>query len=225
MKIIDASGPIYNGMWSYGEPFPEFKLIELKSPEWVDFTAYSQSFEGFCMLTGTYIDGPAHALGPKKSYPMHKVTIEKLFDIGAYVLKFNLDKLAKERNKPYIALKDIKKAEKENIPDGASIILATGWGQHWEKSDFLTHNWFLKKDAVEYLVSKKPFILAGDTPSYDNVENEQGIWELIYSSNILVVAPLVNIEKINKYKVKLYVCPLNILNTTGLPCRVVIKEE
>ena len=30
-QLIDASGPIYEGMWSYGPPFPEFKLIELET--------------------------------------------------------------------------------------------------------------------------------------------------------------------------------------------------
>lgn len=225
MRIINCSGPIYEGMWTYGEPFPEFKLVELENPEWVDFTAYSQAFEGFCMLTGSYIDGPAHALGLKKAEPMHKIPIEKLFDVDAYVLKFDLNNLVKEGNRPYVTLEDIKKAEKEKIPNGSNIIFATGWGSHWSKPDFLTHDWFMKKDAVEYIVNKKPFILAMDTPSIDNVDNEQGIWDLIYTNNIYLVGPLVNTEKITKYKVKLYVCPLNILNTTGLPCRVIIKEE
>jgi len=225
MKLIDASGPIYEGMWSYGPPFPEFKLVELENPDWVDFQAYSQAFEGFCMLTGTYIDGPAHALGLKKAEPMHKLPIEKLFDIDAYVLKFDLKKLTREGNRPFITLEDIKSAEKEKIPENSNIIFATGWGSHWDKPDFLTHDWFMRKDAVEYIVSKKPFILAMDTPSIDNVDNEQGIWDLIYTNGIYIVAPLVNLEKISKYKVKLYICPLNILNTTGLPCRVIIKEE
>ena len=35
MKLIDLSGPIYTGMWSYGDPFPEFKLVDIKEPEWV----------------------------------------------------------------------------------------------------------------------------------------------------------------------------------------------
>ena len=226
MKIIDASGPIYEGMWSYDDPFPEFRLVDIKEPDWVKgFSPKSQAFEGFCMLTGSYIDGPAHALGLKKSYPMHEIRIEKLFDIDAYVLKFNLDKLGKEGNKPYITLDDINKAEKENIPESASIIIATGWGNHWGKPDFLTHDWYFKKDALEYLVRKKPFLLAMDTPSMDNIDNEQGLWSLFYSNDILLVAPLINVEQITKYKVKLYVCPLNILNTTGLPCRVIIKEK
>ncbi|MBN2073533.1 MAG: cyclase family protein [Actinobacteria bacterium] len=225
MKIIDASGPIYEGMWSYGPPFPEFKLVEIESPEWVDFTAYSQAFEGFCMLTGTYISGPGHALGLKKAEPMHKTPLEKLFDVDAYVLKFNLYELEKEGNRPYITLKDIKNAEKEKIPDGSNIVIATGWGNHWSEPDFLTHDWFMKKDAVKYIVDKDPFILAMDTPSIDNIDNEQGIWSIVFSGNIHLVAPLVNLDKITKYRVKLYICPLNILNTAGLPCRVIIKEE
>ena len=75
------------------------------------------------------------------------------------------------------------------------------------------------------MIRKKPIILAGDTPYFDNLDNEQGIWDLIYDNDILIVAPLINIEKITKFKVKLYICPLNVLNTSGLPCRVIVKEE
>ena len=224
MKIIDSSGPLFNGMWSYGPPYPEFESVELKNPEWVDFKAYSEEFKGMSSATGTYIDGPSHALGLEKSYPINDVPIEKLFGINAYVLKFNLEKLTKSGNRPVVSLKDIKDAGAEEIPKNSAIIFSTGWGQHWDKPDFLTHNWFFKKESVEYLVEKTPFLLAGDTPSFDDIENKQGIWELIFSNNILLVGPLINIEQITKFKVKLYVCPLKILNTTGLPCRVIIVE-
>ena len=226
MKIIDASGPIYDGMWTYGDPFPSFRLVEIKEPDWVKgFHPKSQAFEGLSMLTGTYIDGPPHAYGIEETYPMHEVPLEKIFDVDAYILKFGLDKLGKEGNRPYITEKDVKEAELEKIPIGSNIIFSTGWGQHWDKSDFLTHSWFFKKDAIEYLINKKPYILAGDTLYFDNVDNEQGIWELIYGNDILVVAPLINTENVTKFKVKLYICPLNILNTSGLPCRIIIKEE
>jgi len=225
MKIIDTSGPIYEGMWSYGPPFPSFKLKELKNPDWIEFNAHSQAFEGFCILTGSYIDGKPHAVGVENSYPMHSIPLEKLFEVDAFVLQFSLDKLDKEGKRPYITVENIKEAELEKIPIGSNIILSTGWGQHWDKSDFLTHNWFIKKDAIEYLINKKPYILAGDSPYFDNVDNEQGIWDLIYGNDILVVAPLINTENITKFKVKLFICPLNILNTSGLPCRIIIKEE
>lgn len=77
MRIIDTSGPIHEGMWLYGPPFPDFKLVELERLDWVEFTAYSQKIEGFPILTGTYIDGPAHALGLDKADPI-KIPLEKL---------------------------------------------------------------------------------------------------------------------------------------------------
>lgn len=224
MKLIDASGPIYEGMWSYGPPYPKFRLKELKHPDWLEFSAYSQGFEGFCMVTGTYIDGPAHALGLDQAPPIHEIGLDKLFGVDAYVLKFDLYKLKKEGNRPCISLQDIKKAEKESIPKGSNIIFATGWGKHWDQPDYLTNCWFLKKDAASYIVGKKPFLLALDTPSIDNVDNEQGLWPLLFNNHIYLVAPLVNIENIENFKVKLYVCPLKILYTTGLPCRVIIED-
>ena len=226
MEFIDASGPIYKGMWYYGEPFPQFNLIELNEPGWVEgFHPRQQAFQGFHMLKGSYISCPAHAFGIEKTYAAHEVPLEKLFDVDAYVLNFDLNHLSKEGNRPYISLKDIKEAEKEEIPVGAPILVGTGWGQHWDKPDFLTHAWFFKKDAIEYIVTKKPFILGGDTPYFDNIENEQENWNLLFGNDIILLAPLINLEKVSKFKVKLYVAPLNILHTYGLPCRVIIKVE
>lgn len=229
MKIIDASGPIYNGMWSYGYPFPDFKLIDLKEPDWVEgFRPKSNAFEGFSMLTGTYFDGPPHAYGVDKTYPMNDIPLDKIFGVEAFVFKFNLEKLSKEGDRPVVNLNDVKKAEEKiqnNIYERAILIFATGWGSQWEKSNFLTNSWFFEKDAIEYIVNKKPFIMAMDTAYADCPENERGNWQLIYGNDISIVAPLVNLEKISKSRVKIYICPLKILNTSGLPCRVIISEE
>jgi len=226
MKLIDLSGPIYTGMWTYGDPFPEFKLIDLKEPEWVkEFSPKSQMFEGFSMLTGNYIDGPAHAFGFEKAKPMHMLPLNKIFGVDAYVLKFDYTKLPKEGNRPYITLQMIKAAEKEPIPKKAPIIIGTGWGKHWSEADFLSGAWFLKKDACEYLSRKKPILIGFDTAYADNIDNEQGLWNILYGAGINLLAPLVNVEKIKKYKVKLFVAPLNILNTTGLPVRTIVIED
>lgn len=225
MGLIDLSGPIYTGMWSYGDPFPEFKLVDIKEPGWVKtFTPKSQAFEGFCMLTGNYMDGPAHAFGLEKEKPMYEIPLEKIFGVDAYVYQFDLEKMPKEGKRPYITMELVKKAEKEPVPDGAPIILSTGWGSHWSESDFMTDAWFLKKDVAEYFARKRPILLGFDSPYADNLENEQGNWLIIYGAGITMLAPLVNTEKIKKFKVKLYVAPLNILNTTGLPVRTIVEE-
>ncbi len=226
MKLIDLSGPIYTGMWTYGPPFPEYELVDIKEPDWVEsFSPKSQAFKGFYMLTGSYIDGPSHAYGLEKEKPMHELPLEKIFGVDAYVYKFPLEKLPKEGKRPYITMEHVKEAEKEPVPDGAPIILATGWGSHWDKEDYLPNAWFLRKEVAEYFASKRPIMLGGDTPYSDNLENEQGNWLILYGAGINLLGPLVNTEKITKFKVKLYVAPLNILNTTGLPVRIVAAEE
>jgi len=229
MKIIDASGPIYDGMWSYGDPFPNFKLIDLKEPDWVEgFHPKSNAFEGFSMLTGSYIDGPAHAFGIEKTYPMSDIPMEKLFGVDAYIYKLDLSRLKKEGKRPVVDLSAVKEAEKrieKDIPERSILVFSTGWGSHWDKDDFLTDAWFMEKDAVDYLVNKKPFIMALDTAYIDCLDNERGSWNLIYGNDITLVAPLVNLEKISSPIAKIYICPLNILNTTGLPCRVIFTEE
>ena len=223
MSIIDASGPIYKGMWSYGEPFPQFRLKELGKPEWIEkFHPRQQAFEGFHMLTGSYISCPAHAFGIEETYAAHEVPLERLFNVDAYVFNLDLNTLGREGNRPYIALENIRETGVEDIPEGVPVLFGTGWGTHWQKQDFLSHAWFFRRDAVEYLVEKKPFMLGGDTPYFDNIENEQGNWELICGNNIIILAPLVNLEKIQVQKVRLFVAPLNILHTYGLPCRVLI---
>ena len=225
MKIIDVSGRIYEGMWGYGPPFTDFKLVDIELPDWVDYRSYSQAFEGFHMLTGTYMVMPSHGLGLDSSYAVHDIDIASLYNIDAYVLKFDLEKLKKEGLNPYVSFDDIKAAEKNEIPQKAAIIFATGWGSHWGKPDFLNNYWFLKKDAYEYILSKKPFLIGLDSPSMDNLNNQQGLSRTFYSHNIILVAPLVNLEQVKDFKVKLSVCPLNVMNTTGAPCRVIITED
>jgi kynurenine formamidase len=226
MKLIDLSGPIYTGMWSYGDPYPDFQLVDMKEPDWVkEFSPKSQMFKGFSMLTGNYIDGPAHAFGLEKEKPMHMLPLEKIFGVEAYVLNFDIKKMPKEGNKPFLTLEMLRAYEKEPIPEGAPIILGTGWGAHWSEPDFLTGAWFLKKDACEYLAKKKPVLLGFDTASADNIDNEQGNWNILFGAGITFLAPLVNVEKIKKYKVRLFVAPLNILNTTGLPVRTLASQE
>ena len=65
MNIIDLSGPLYPGMWSYnvlpdmGVPLPEFALAKLT-------TVSEQGYESFRFdlgsLTGTYLETGAHML-------------------------------------------------------------------------------------------------------------------------------------------------------------------
>lgn len=220
MKIIDISGPIFNGMWSYGKPYPEFNHTKDK----IDYCGDKYSIdilEGMHGQTGTYLE----ICCLKQSSSLSNILLEKLFMIDAYVLKIPHDELGEKDNKSYITLKDIKEAEKDIIPEGSAILVGTGYGKNWNKSKYLESGWFYKKDAFEYLLDKKPFILGGDSWDWENPLNPEDIIEKLYESGILCLAPCVNLEKIDNFKVKLTILPLKLLNSRTSPVRAVIIEN
>ena len=227
MRVIDISGPIYSGMWNYSEPLGsllgEFKLSSVK----FEFSGEEYSvdvFNGMKAQTGTYIESPGQYLEDNK-YTVSDVPVQKLFMIDAYVLKIPYEKLGKKDGKRFITLEDIKSAEKENIPEGSAILVGTGYGKYWNRKDFFEKSWFFKAEAMEYIISKKPFLLGADSAEWENPKNPEGIFKKFFPANILILASCINLEKVNKFKVKLSVLPLNVLNSYISPVRAVVVEK
>ena len=163
MKVIDISGSIYTGMWSYADYYPDFKLSSVDF-EYGGETYSVDVFEGMHAQTGTYIESPDVFTASGKSGGVNDVVpIEKLFMIDAYVLQIPSKGLPTRDGKPYLSLDDITKAEKEPIPEGAAILVSTGYGRYWDKKDYVAKAWYFKKDALYYLIDKKPFLVGGDS--------------------------------------------------------------
>lgn len=225
MKVIDISGTIYTGMWSYADYYPDFKLSAVE----FEFGGDNYSvdvFEGMHAQTGTYLESPQiFTEGGKKGGLNDLVHPEKLFHIDAYVLKIEHESLGIKDGRPFISLDDIKGAQKEEIPQGKAILVGTGYGAMWERDDYIEKAWFFKKDALYYLIDKKPFLLGGDSPVWENEKNPEGGFGRFYKAGILLLAPCVNLEKIGGYRVKLTALPLKILKAGVCPVRAVVVEE
>jgi arylformamidase len=225
MKVIDISGPIYTGMWSYADYYPDFKLSAVEFEFGGD--KYSVDvFEGMHAQTGTYIESPGIFTGGGKKRGLNDlVPPDKLFNIDACVLKIPHESLSIKDGRPFISLGDIKKVEEEKIPEGAAILVGTGYGKNWEKPDYIQRSWFFKKDALYYLIDKKPFLIGGDSPVWENEKNPEGAFERFYKAGILLLAPCVNLEKVSSFRVKLTALPLKILKAGVCPVRAVVVEE
>jgi len=227
VRVIDISGPIYTGMWNYSEPLGsllgEFKLSSVKF-KFSGEEYFIDVFNGMKAQTGTHIESPGRYLEDNK-YTISDIPIQKLFMIDAYVLKIPYEKLGKKDGKRFITLKDIKSAEKENIPEGSAVLVGTGYGKYWNRKDFFGKSWFFKAEAMEYIISKKPFLLGTDSAEWENPKNPEGIFKKFFPANILILASCINLEKVNKFKVKLSVLPFNVLNSYISPVRAVVVEE
>ena len=226
MKVIDITGTMYNGMWYFGDPWPRFHFkSRYHELEAVGITALIEDFEGMGGHTGLHIETPATGIGYDKSYPLIDVLIEKLVYVDAYVLQIPHENLPIKDGKPFITLQDIKKAEKEEIPEGAVILIGTGYGKNWDSPDYLTKSWFIKREAMYYIIDKKPLLLGVDATDFENWANPEQFFERFFNSNILLMAPCIHLEKVKKFRVKFIALPLKIKGAAICPTRAVLIEE
>ena len=219
MKIIDITGRIHDGMWSYGFPFPDYKMSALPQPEWVETKVYCEIFEGLNSQTGTYLETPAHLLGYEKSYPLSEIPVEKLYEMPAIILNVECEECEK---RPPITEAMLEAAAKTvDISDVrlGALIVSTGWGRHWDSGDYLTLG------AMRWLIDRKPFILASDTPRWENLDEPQGFFPEFYAADILMLAPLVNTENASKTNALLTVLPMAVDGSCCVPCRALLIER
>lgn len=215
MEILDITGEIYTGMWNYSFPFPNVTVKPLPKVEWVPYSVYAEIFEGMHSQTGTYLETPAHLLGDK-SYPLIDVSLDRTVNIPASVLKVG----ALKKSEP-ITAEMIKEAEKSApVNEGDAVLVCTEWSRKWYDDDYLTGPYFTY-DAMKYLISKKPSILASDFPRWDNPNKPQGFWQDFYNADILMLDPVVNLEKAPD-RASLTVLPIKVEKTCCAPCRAIL---
>lgn len=220
-RIIDITGEIHTGMWSYGFPYPEVTVRPMTKVDWVEYNTHAEVIEGFNSQCGTYLETPAHYLGDK-SYPLIDVPVSKLLDVPTVII--DLGDLSKARTAITREMVENNPAAKYITP-GCVILLCAHWGKKWDDADYLSMSPYITLEAMQYLVDQKPFIMGSDFPTWDNVQNTQGFWDVFYNSDILMLAPCVNLEEVGAPTAKLTVLPLKVEKTCCIPCRAILKAE
>lgn len=225
MQVIDLTGQIKTGMWSYEPPFPPFTLRPLPEVPWVKGRVYCEIFEGLNSQTGTYLETPAHYFGNDNCYLLADVPVEKLVQIPCRVLMLPEAAFSGPERTP-VTLDMVLDAAKDNLPQpGEAILVGTGWGQHWDKPDYLSRSPYFSREAMDWLISRKPFLLGSDLPRWESFEHPQGIFDPFYKADILMLAPCVNLEKAGNGLFQLTALPLHIPGTSCAPCRAVLYKN
>lgn len=219
-KIIDITGEIYTGMWSYGSPFPQVSVKPLAEVDWVKYKIYAEVFEGLNSQSGTYLETPAHLLGDE-SYPLIDVAVDRLVDIPAVIL--NVGDLSGGGAITRQMLEASPAAEL--ISKGCAVLLCADYGKKWKDADYLTSSPYITYDAMQWLISKQPFLIGSDFPRWDNLSKPQGFWQEFYRADILMLAPCVNLENAEKQTARLTVLPIKVEKTCCAPCRAILKID
>jgi arylformamidase len=215
LRVTDVTGPMYDGMWSYGPPYPDVVVEEIPQPEFIQYPTYSWRFE-LGAQSGTYLETSLHLFrdGP----PLADIAAEELFMRDAVILR-----VAAQANQR-IEAADLLACETK-IGPGEAVIVATGWDSHWHESDFVSDCPFFSYEAMRWILDQEPFLFAGDMPRFDSWEEPQGFFQEFFEQGVLLLAPLVNLGEVRANRVKLVALPLKIEQTCAAPCRVLVVED
>ncbi|MCI8417395.1 MAG: cyclase family protein [Lachnospiraceae bacterium] len=226
-KIIDITGAIDNGMWNYGDPFPEVNIKPLPPIAWLDGkTVGAEIFEGVHSQTGTYLETPAHNYGNENSYLLSDVPAEKTYEVPCVVLNLGMFDMDLEKGRHGITVEELEACRNAScIKEGDAILVGTGWGRYWFDPHNLDGAPYFTKAAMDWLISKKPFILGADTARWDNLETPQNFFEDFYAADILMAGPFVNLEQCTADRCLLTVLAANFMHTSCAPARAIIIEE
>ena len=222
MKLIEISGLIEEGMWSYGEAFTGrekeiFDGPKIKEMANVEENGFSAHRIDMSILTGTYLETPAHLIS--NTFTIDEVPLNDLF-LDATILK--ISKNARE----HIELDDLKRKNIE-IKEGGALVIFTGYFKRWNTKDFFLDSPHFTPEAMDYIIEKKIKILAGDMPCYDDArdtEDSKNLPQLtkLYRNNIMALAPIVNGDKVKEGYAKLIVLPLRVKGWSASPARAIL---
>ena len=217
MRIIDITGTIENGMWTYGPPWPDTRVERIPQPQWVpwEINAWQFTFAGQC---GTYLQTGLHFRNEDPA--LIDIPIETLVNRDAVVLRIP----GKENATDTISAADLE-ACGADIRAGDAIIVSVGRDNKWNHADYVSGSPYYLKEGMDWLLDHKPFLIAGDWPKWENVEQPQNVFDRFFADGVLLLAPVVNLGAVSKERVKLTVLPIKIAETCHTPARAIVTEE
>ncbi len=214
---MDLTGTLYTGMWNYEPPFPALTIRPLPPVPWVQGYVGCEIFDGIHSQTGTYLETPAHVLGDA-SYPLIDVSLDRICDVPTRVLHL-----------PFLGANMAVTPELleacpafSAIAPGDAVLVSCDYGKKWFDGDYLSASPYFTRAAMLALIEKKPAILGSDFPRWDNLANPQNFFADFYAADILMLAPVINLEKCPATGGRLTALPLKAEKTSCAPCRAIL---
>ncbi len=183
---------------------------------------------------GTHIDAPVHFAANTQS--VDQIPLEKL--IGN-AIKIDVSANAFQQADYLITVEDLQNWEQQegmSIPDGAIVLLETGYSKHYDdRKKYLgtdnrgeeavkeLHFPGLSPEAAKWLVENRNIHAIGiDTASIDYGQSEYFQSHVILlSRNIPVFENLMNLDKLPSKDFEVMALPMKIKNGSGGPLRIV----
>ncbi|HUF03949.1 MAG TPA: cyclase family protein [Aridibacter sp.] len=233
-EIVDLSYPFDENTvyWVTAETFKHDKVFEGRNPNGFFYSAYNYSGAEH---GGTHIDSPIHFAEGKLT--VDDIPLEKLIGDG-----FKVDVSAKTVNdRDYLVrVADLEEWEKRNgrIPDGAILLLQTGFGKFYpdkekylgtaERGDAAVAKLSfpgLDPAATKWLVENRTINAIGiDTASIDRGKSE--LFEshvALMTNDIPAFENVANLDKLPEKGFRIIALPMKIKGGSGAPLRIIAE--
>ena len=224
-RYVDLSGMVENGLWSYKvlpgleNIIPPTAIETIATVKANDFFASRISLS---TITGTYLESGAHIIEGAK-------TLDE-YSIADFIKPAKIIRLPRQKEKALIDEK-LLAAHAPRIDRGDAVIVEAGWGDRWNGPGYVLECPNLSKSAVEWVLSHGISIFGTDVPciesswSEDAVGEKGGLLGMMFRKNVLLAAPLVNLDAVKGNAGVLYCLPMRVKGTSGAPARIVFEEE
>lgn len=192
---------------------------------WYASATYSASEHG-----GTHIDSPIHF--DKDGPTVDQIPLSKL--IGPAAVVDVRDACAKDRDYR-LRVDDLEGWERTHgrIPDGAIVLVHTGWGQYWpDKARYMgsvapgdtanLHFPGISREAAEWLVSRRKISGIGiDTASLDHGPSRDFIaHRVLNGAGVYGLENVASLEKVPAAGATVIAMPMKIQGGSGGPTRI-----
>ena len=224
-KYIEVSGKLENGMWGYNE-LPGLENIippvKIETVATVKENGFFSSKITIASISGTYVESGSHMIEGSKNLDD--------YGINDFIKPAKIVRLP-EQGKKALINSDLLERYAPEINKGDALLIDTGWWKMWNKPGYVLSCPNYLKNALEWIIEKRISILGVDVPcieaswSEDNDSEKGSLLKEMFKNGILLIAPLVNLGKVEVNSGIIYCFPLNVKNVSGTPARIIFEED
>lgn len=193
---------------------------------WYASASYGASEHG-----GTHLDSPIHFA--RGGATTDEIPISRL--IGPAIV-IDIARACAANPDYLLSVEDIRNWEKSHgrIPDGAIVLIRTGWGKFWpDRKRYLgsdtpgdianLHFPGISREAAQFLAAERRIDGVGiDTASLDRGQSKDFIaHQILNGANIYGLENVANLEKLPPTGATLIALPMKIKGGTGGPARII----
>ncbi|MFA6471503.1 MAG: cyclase family protein [Candidatus Latescibacterota bacterium] len=204
--IIDLSHPFYSGMPVY----PGDSETIITQHNTFDREGFSVHTLFICSHAGTHIDAPFHF------FP-HGKTVDTQSVLDACIGSARVLDATSVSSGAEIFPGDIG-ISPESITPGERILIATGWSERFEESDYFEGYPSISMELVTLFIERGITLLGVETPSL-HLSRSDEIHKKLLDAGIVIVENLVNLSQLAGKSIFFSAAPLKLLGLDGSPVR------